>query len=1801
MAAKNDPQQLPDIAFGLNQLGKETTAAELVRSQGQSTKLKVISEKKLMSWIESILNRHRAGRADGMSDEEKQELLAKAQMEIQRRLKLEGELAKEKERRAAEVQQAQAKLASSTKSTADYEAAIAAYKIQLEQRDKTIEDLQQDTFELQDELNQKVALLSSTMLEKEAEKEKLQHGLRSQMMRSSDLLGGVIGLDNDYYGGRHQADMPASESATAEEQFYHDFDVGSAIIATLAGDLGRVRGIAQSTSDSDGSLLESDLALLAQLKAGSLGAMDVASPVASLVEATTAARAQAQALEIATNEAIGLPAPTAALSQVPDPEGDPATVIAGTTQVVRELESLLARERARLGALKSMVDEADSARNAGENELDAMRAAYDDLVNQVASQAIAADMAVPESLTDISIAPGERAEIARAMLDQIGSHAAHREDPDIKALQASVASRVRDLGQAVADTKKSRGEPHGELTTRVVDLDRLIARLDQDHATVDSGDLLRTTHHALETVQAELHERDRLLAEQAATLATFERNRSEAGQRVERVQDALTAAQESQLVLATQVRDLGHAIFPDSDTNTADGVDVTGSYSIGQTRVKSLDKALAGAEPAAIAEATRGVLEVLRKDSGKYRDKALKVQVDNKRLGQDNQTLYDRVDALTKQLNDASVRADELLRSERELSQLLIGAAQGDDTLADTAADLAVTIDDADATVSDLNAHSKQAVAQLVKRKQQLETELAQLTNKQADLQTRTFARSKGLESEIQRLTAEVSEKDQALATIQAEMAEIQTEAESQRSDAVETAASAKEVIQQLRSQMEARDSELTSLRQATEANRSELAGLREGAAHAETSTKLLGDTLSGLTRLAQEDEHLAPAREALEHALEEMPGEAGIALSDTAAERIAKAAQGLIGTMSLRRTELSEAETEHAREQQELTQRQQTLAADIAQARARINELQADLQSQAADAVETAATAKEMIQALQGQVSGRDEKLRDLRSAEERQSQELHANRAHLAQVDAANRRLAETLSDLARAELATAPDLGQLEAVEESRVDLELALSELPAEGETGVAVSADLGQRLAEAGHKTAAALAARRIAIAADLTSAQEQAVSLAKRTKVLDEELAAARKAASDRESALKRSQVELESTRTDFKAQATQLSLTAEQLTAIRSQLASSQAELEDLRTKVETQDHQIAEQRQLATQVAQLSEELDETKIAAASSQHAQEKLSEAVSELTRWDDADIAALVAPPGSNLAKATGRFTAREARSPENAASAGTEVLRGVKSQMTTLATELAQARTDQQELDDKNDHLQSELSRIQSTAVSREQELQQSHEEIAALGRRATAAEVAAAELARAVASLDDSGAAAALADQADDPEQLTDPDAVQNVVAAIRAAANRNHELGSERQRLSQELVELSADQTRLQQELERVRNEARERTREADEARNAERAVATTASELGRDLLLAAKAAAADVDPDSAQEAGRLLDGYDRLSAERRVAAAAGFMPTLREIVTNLAIAQAETQAEVTSARERHIAEMADLRSELDRAAAERNRLEKSAGAMQAERERLAQELATAMQAITSAQAVASGLEDQLLHSQAELDEWHARGSASSGSAAEASAELREQLAAARARLDASENELADLHEKLHTTEARMTKSREELAARLEERDQLIIDKTRELEELASQQADSASLAARIHSLTTDLGEAHEQLKQYRQVHGDLSGATAQAGDLRKTLKQAEAEREQLRNRLRELESDLADRKGEVEEAQASAAAKQKELAKVRTKKDQEIEEERTALSKAREAERQLKEENVGLKARLRRLTEK
>ncbi len=419
----SNQDQEKNIAQGLSQLGETTTAAELLRQKGQTKKLRVISEKQLMDWILKLMQQHMAGKADAFSDLEKAELLKKTQDELNRRIKREQEAQSERDRLKHELEQAMSAVAagSSAQSQADIEMALGALKEKLEQAEQINLDLQQDNYDLQDQLNEKMALLSTTI----AEKDKLRDTVRSQMMRMTSLCEGVLGIDNDYYGSRHQDENPVSEEATQDEQFYHDFDVGAKVITTLQADLERLRGIvkreeqqAAAADEQPKALLEADLMLLEQLKQGSLHAVDVAAPVAGLLEAMEGARLEAEAFETQVAEATGA-GHSQVFTELPEEGGDPAEVLAGATAVTRELAASLARNRNRIAALKAIADESDAARNNTEQELEAMRAGLERVCTTLRQRAEAERLTVPTALADREAPPEERAAAAAEVVDHL--------------------------------------------------------------------------------------------------------------------------------------------------------------------------------------------------------------------------------------------------------------------------------------------------------------------------------------------------------------------------------------------------------------------------------------------------------------------------------------------------------------------------------------------------------------------------------------------------------------------------------------------------------------------------------------------------------------------------------------------------------------------------------------------------------------------------------------------------------------------------------------------------------------------------------------------------------------------------------------------------------------------------------------------------------------------------------------------------------------------------------------------------------------------------------------------------------------------------------------------------------------------------------------------------------------------------------------------------------------------------------------------------------------------------------------
>ena len=1799
----SNDQPMPDVAFHLDQLSEKTTAAELVRRKGQSKQLKVISEKKLMDWILALMHQHMAGKVDAISDEEKQELIAKVQAELQRRMKAEQELGAEKDRRAAEVKLAMNKLASSQKTTDDYETAIDSYKAQLEQRDRTIEDLQADNFDLRDELSQKIALLTTTITEKDRDREKLQVALRNQMVRSGSLVEGVLGLDSAYYGARHQEQNPVSESASQEETFFHDFDVGAAIIQTLAKDLSRLREIAKSTGAKGDDLLESDLALLAQLKAGSLSAMDVAAPVAGLVEALEGARNEAMALDEATATATGGRA-GAQLSAVPDADGKPEEVIAGTTQVVRELSSLLARERQRLSALKSMADEADTARNASEGELDSMRSAYDELVGNLQSRAIAAEIAVPEALNDVNVTPGQRAEAAQAMLAELTENAGRKQDPVVRALETRLATQIRDLGKAIASDGQARGMPSEAIALRVNDLDRALAQAAHDPDGGSPATLMEAAHGAVDALQHEIAKRDAALRANDTELARVRAEHAGMQGRLSTAEAALEAASNAQNQLASQLRDLGRATFVDGGQLPA-AAGQTGSHSIGAAKVHELDNALGSGSSNAgqVLASARALVDMLRKDAGKNQEKLKAAKAGFEKEAAQTRDLRDRIDALKGELAAAKNRATELQRAERELSSELITAAKGDAALADTAADLALTLDDPAADAGDLSAHSKLAVSQLVRRKHELEAELAQLRRQGDEHQTRIVARSKGLEGEIARLTGEQADLARQLQAARAEVANQRTRADEQRDEARETTESAKEVIQQLKQQNDARGAELAALREQDQQARSHGAALRDRLAAAENGNRALADSFAQLAKIAAADPQLSSQANLLEQALSDMPGDDQVALRPEVAERLAASGQVVLERLA-ERSQSAAADATQTRERLARVDGERVhLAEQLAKHQGELADARQTLAAQEAENSENLLSAKEISKQLREQLAARDEKLKELRGKEDEQRTGFADAKRRLEHADLSNRKLAETLSQLAASELATVPELGHLGQIEEARVDLELALSELPAEGEAGVAVPADLSQRLADAGHRAALAVTDRRRKVADSLANAKSSADSLGDEVKRLQGDLQTTSRTLDEREAALKRSQAELNATRSEMKEASTALAAKVQDLAETRGRLASARADLDGIG------DRLAAREKELAAATAQLEAERSQTSVLsknrdkAAMLEKTQGEIVQSLEQLSRWEDRDAAAILANPNGPLAKAAIRLQALN-RSPDQVAGAAQQFISGLREQLQGVASDLAATRRQAAEQAADVSQLQEDLSTAKATAVAREHEAAEARNGAESASTRAVHAETAVRELASAMTACAEGSApaeaVAALARAAHAHGQPLDADVAHAGVTAMHAVAENLRRERDERSRLANELGTLHSERETLRQDLASATRRQGELEREASAAHESERALATSAADLSHDLLAAAKAMSADADHVTSKKAADKLAGFERLSPAQRVNAAAEVMPALRELFTNLAIDIAETKAKAETDRELHERDSEGLR----RAAAEaRNAAEHLANDLEKGQEERANQLDQLLAARTASDEFVARLkatEEQLLQANAELDDYRARGVESSGAIGGENARLKQELTAIRVAHDQVEGELAGLREKVRGGEARQVKLREEMNQRLEERDQILAEKAREIDRLQAEQADTHALAVKVDAIAKELTAAHDQLKQYKQIHGELTGVTAQAGDLKKAMKGKEAERESLQNKVRELEAELADKRGELDEAQSSIQAKQKEMQTLREKKDKEVEAERQALATLREAERKLKEENVGLKARVRRLTE-
>lgn len=981
----SDQQQEKQIAQGLSQLGETTTAAELLRQKGQTRKLRVIGEKQLMAWILSLLQQHMAGKEDAFSDAEKAELLKKTQDELNRRIKREQEAQAERDRLKEDLAAAMAAVSKTqvgTTSQAEIDASLLTLREKLEQAEQINLDLQQDNYDLQDQLNEKMALLSTTI----AEKDKLRDTVRQQMMRMTALCEGVLGIDNEYYGAKHQGENEVSEEATQDEQFYHDFDVGAKVITTLQADLERLRGITQRGQDAaaEPKLLAGDLALLEQLKSGSLHAVDVAAPVAGMIEALDGARAEAEAFETQVAEATGA-ATHQVFSDLPDATGDPAEILADATAVVRELAASLARNRNRIAALKAIADESDEARHGTEEELEAARAAFEQVCTALRQRAEADQVALPAGLADRDAAPAARATAAVEIVEHLqgaSATAAPAASPvDAAALeQLALTDRlVRSNAppvdpkttdrQLVADRLRKAGH---ELERYTIDLqrqlDEAVARERALSAQVRELGTGLSAAAAAPSPEEEVAKLATSLADADAAAEVVEaasRVAASLRARAGRAEiDARTAATRSIAAvvvsaaegddeLADQIADLSLSIEnPDGDPGEIEGM------------VREAIVRLGSRRRAAETERARIAAELARRDAGEAQRQAGSA---------------------------AAAKAHSAVLA--QLGADLVKAADGDPTLADAAAELAVAVEgDAEA----LEPAVRDAVMKLSARKRALEAERARLA---ADLEA---ARS-------ERVAAQASDKAgrELLARAAAEGERLKAEfakaqaAEQARCDELARVAVEEERLKSELAEAQAEVDDLRARGNATSTNLSgELATLRAEIAALQARHQEQTASVATLRQSADaSDARLKRQREELNKRLEER--DAQIAEKDRTIDQL----------------------TAQRSEAKALEAKLQAATADLAAANARIHELERRSGDTAGEVQRAGELAEMQKRATAERDQLRDQKRRlegelaDARGlAEEAKAELLEVRKAGQTQLETHLREVAEEREKSAR-----------------------------------------------------------------------------------------------------------------------------------------------------------------------------------------------------------------------------------------------------------------------------------------------------------------------------------------------------------------------------------------------------------------------------------------------------------------------------------------------------------------------------------------------------------------------------------------------------------------------------------------------------------------------------------------------------------------------------------------------------------------------------------------------------------------
>jgi chromosome segregation ATPase len=442
--------------------------------------------------------------------------------------------------------------------------------------------------------------------------------------------------------------------------------------------------------------------------------------------------------------------------------------------------------------------------------------------------------------------------------------------------------------------------------------------------------------------------------------------------------------------------------------------------------------------------------------------------------------------------------------------------------------------------------------------------------------------------------------------------------------------------------------------------------------------------------------------------------------------------------------------------------------------------------------------------------------------------------------------------------------------------------------------------------------------------------------------------------------------------------------------------------------------------------------------------------------------------------------------------------------------------------------------------------------------------------------------------------------QELTDARGeVASIKAELDVAAQRVEEQDRRLQQTTAKLAEAQREQERLLRELG-------EQQQRGDAAEHTQAQVIQALRSLTNRQDASPTVARALTDADQADplsKAAQKLDLARAAGPEQLASAGQAYVQALKERVQALAERMEGTRGELAATKRSEDAlnsELAALRASVVDRDHQLQNLAEGIEKAKAEQSELLSQVMEQRRNRDEAMAELKQLREQLRLAQAEAADYQARDGASSGHLSSDIDRLRQELEKERGNRAEIENQLSEAVERAEAADARLKAQRDELTRRLAERDQVIDKKDRELKDLAEQRADTKGLEAQVTALNKELGQANDRIKELEKIFGAHAGATAKTSDLARELKHMHDERDQLREKLRQIEADLADSVSMTAQLKAQLDEKRKDVGSSKEKVQKEMVELRDAVATVRDENRKLKEENAGLKARIRRLTD-